>query len=128
MVDPKAFPGGDAFVEFIQDRKILIADSSSVTRSSLARILNDLGVKGGQISLVSTMEQALEEIPRFRPHVVVAEFDLGKRCGLDLIQLQRETHPEQARECIFIIVAGNTSQSAVARAAEEDVDAYIVKP
>jgi len=127
-VDPKSFPGGDAFVEFIQDRKILIADASSVTRASLSRILNELGVKGNQISLVSTMEQALEEDSAFSPARRDRRVDLGKRCGLDLIQIQREKHPEQARECVFIVVAGNTSQSAVARAAEEDVDAYIVKP
>ena len=128
MTEAKTFLGGDAFAEFIQGRKILIADPSSVTRSSLCNILQDLGTKESQISLVTTYEQALEEIPRFKPHVVITEFDLGKRCGLDLLQTQRETNPEESRNCIFIIVAGNTSQSAVARAAEEDVDAYIVKP
>ena len=32
------------------------------------------------------------------------------------------------KDSLFVLVTGNTSQTAVARAAEEDVDAYIIKP
>ncbi|MGZ6469435.1 MAG: hypothetical protein ACXWQJ_19185, partial [Bdellovibrionota bacterium] len=46
---------------------------------------------------------------------------------LALLQRQRETRPESMKS-IFILVTKNSSQSAVAQAAEEDIDSFIMKP
>ena len=62
-----------------------------------------------------------------KPKVVICDYMIGQRSGLDLLQIQRSVVPE-SKDCLFILVTGNTSQSAVARAAEEDVDSFILKP
>jgi CheY-like chemotaxis protein len=117
-----------AFAKFLETRKILIADASATARSGLFKIFQELGAKNNQIILVNSFSQAAQQIAQVKPHIVVAEYDLGRRCGLDLLQSQRQQMPEETKQMVFIVVTGNTSQTAVAKAAEEDIDAYILKP
>lgn len=118
----------EAFTKYLSTRRILIADPSATARSGMFGIFKDLGAAPNQIVLVNTFKQAVDQIAAIRPDIVVAEFELGKRCGLDLLQTQREQNPEATKKMLFVVVTGNTSQSAVARAAEEDIDAYVLKP
>jgi tetratricopeptide (TPR) repeat protein len=60
------------------------------------------------------------------PRLVLCDYMLGSRSGLDLLQSARV--PQESDNSVFILVTGNTSQGAVARAAEEDVDSFILKP
>lgn len=118
----------EIFGKYIANRKLLIVDTSSTARSGLFRVLQELGAKTSQIILSNTFQQAKELIEQQKPHIVIAEYELGKRCGLDLLQGLREQNPDYVKTSLFLIVTGNTSQSAVAKAAEEDIDSYILKP
>jgi two-component system chemotaxis response regulator CheY len=123
ITDPRA----KIFQKYIEDKKIVIADTSAVSRTSLAGLLNSMGAKQGNISLVPNYQMAEAEIENRKPHIVICDYDLGKKCGLDLLQMQRQQNPD-FRNSLFILVTGNTSQSAVAKAAEEDIDTFILKP
>ncbi len=116
------------FAKYLENRKVLIADPSTSSRSGLFAVFRDLGARSNLTLLVNTFGQAQATILSDKPHIVVAEYDLGKRCGLELLQSQRESRPEETKECLFVVVTSNTSQTAVARSAEEDIDAYIIKP
>ena len=116
------------FAKYLESRKVLIADPSTSSRSGLFAVFRDLGARSNLTLLVNTFSQAQATIISDKPHIVVAEYDLGKRCGLELLQSQRESRPEETKECLFVVVTSNTSQTAVARSAEEDIDAYIIKP
>jgi DNA-binding NtrC family response regulator len=115
------------FHAYITPRKIVIADESAAARTGLAKTLIDLGAKSTNIGLASSLHTAEEEMKRLKPHVVLCDYDLGKGCGLNLLQQQRKLQTD-VKESLFIMVTGNTSQSAVAQAAEEDVDTFIIKP
>lgn len=115
------------FEHWISTRKTLIADSSGASRKGLAKSMIGLGAKMSQIILVSTYEEAEKEIEKNHPDVVITDYEIGPRCGLDLLQAQRENNPD-TKKALFVLVTGNTSQSAVAQAAEEDVDTFILKP
>jgi CheY-like chemotaxis protein len=117
----------ELFQKFIATRKILIADESSSARSGVFAIFSKLGVKPFQISLASSLPDAEAEIIKSKPDIVIAEFNFGKHCGLDLLQRQRANNPD-VKKSIFLLLTSNSSQSAVARAAEEDCDAFILKP
>src|SRR5688572_15134958 len=121
-------PDQQIFAKFLSSRKILIADPSAAARSGIFRVFQDLGAKTNQITLVNSFKQALDQMEVVKPHIVIAEYELGRRCGLDLLQSQRQQQPEQTKDTLFVVVTSNTSQSAVARAAEEDIDAYVLKP
>lgn len=118
----------ELFEKFLQGRKILIADSNAAARSSLFNLLKEMGAKSSQLSLANTYQAAEQQIAELKPHVVIAEYEFGRDCGLELLRNQREQRPKELKECIFVVVTSNTSQSAAARALEEDIDAYIIKP
>ena len=128
MSSPKSNTEAATFAKYLEGKKILIADVSATARSGLFKIFQDLGAKSNQLILVNTFQQAAAQIPLIKPHIVLAEYDLGRRCGLDLLQTQRQQMPEETKQMVFVVVTSNTSQTAVARAAEEDIDAYVIKP
>lgn len=117
-----------SFEKWVYDKNLLIADPSASSRAGLAKTLVGMGAKTQHITLAPTYEIAEEEIKRINPHVVLCEYELGRKCGLELLQVQREQRLEETKNSLFILVTGNSSQSAVAQAAEEDVDTFVLKP
>jgi len=115
------------FREYLADRKVLIADSSGTARTGLKKTFIDMGAKQHNIFVAGTFEAAEEVIVKSQPQIVVCDYMLGRKCGLDLIQKQKKERPE-AKDTLFALVTGSTSQSTVAQAAEEDVDTFILKP
>ena len=115
------------FEKYIADKKILIADVSASSRAGLAKTMINLGAKATLITLAQSYAEAEQEMARIKPHVVLCDYNLGPRCGLDLLQEQRKQNPD-SKNSLFVLVTGNTSQSAVAQAAEEDIDMFILKP
>lgn len=115
------------FRKYVSDRKIVIADEAASSRAGLAKTLVELGAKTININMAGNLQVAEEEIARVKPHVVLCDYDIGRGLGLTLLQKQRQSQPE-TKSSLFILVTGNTSQAAVAQAAEEDVDTYIIKP
>lgn len=104
-----------------------MADTTSGSRARLARTLIELGANAHRIKLASSFEEAELEIKRHRPHLIICDFKLGEKKGLDLLPTYREElkNPELS---MFILVTSESSQSAVAQAAEEEIDTYILKP
>jgi CheY-like chemotaxis protein len=116
------------FKEYIRAKKITVVDSQASSRAALARTLVELGATIGQITLHSSFAAAKVTIKETCPDILLTEFDLeGGACGLDLLVSQRKAN-NQSKKSLFILITGNTSQAAVARAAEEDVDGYLLKP
>jgi CheY-like chemotaxis protein len=117
------------FRTFFQKRKIMIVDPESFSRAALAQVLIDLGASMHQIQLVSNYAEAHSMLMGgSRPDILLSDFDLDNGCcGLDLLATIRRKKVDTSQS-LFILVTGNTSQAAVARAAEEDVDGYLLKP
>jgi CheY-like chemotaxis protein len=119
---------GRQFREFIKNKRIVIADPHAHSRSSLTHMLIDLGALSKNIELTNSYFDCKQAIEREFPDLLISEYDLeGGRCGLDLLQDQRKMN-SKSQSSLFILITGNTSQAAVARAAEEDVDGYVIKP
>ncbi len=114
--------------EYLKSAHILIVDQNSSARVGLKKLLVSTGAKLHQIYLASMFEEAEDMIRTYKPGLVFCDYQIEGKFGLDLLQKQRQEHPKETQQCIFILVTGNTSQSAVAQAAEEDIDAYILKP
>jgi CheY-like chemotaxis protein len=115
------------FATFIADKKVLVADPGSAARAGLAKAIVDLGAKTQNVLMAKNYDDAKKIITEQKPHLVLTEFELGRSSGLNLLQEQRAQYPESVKS-LFILVTSNTSQSAVAQAAEEDVDTFVLKP
>ncbi|NUM89734.1 MAG: response regulator [Bdellovibrionales bacterium] len=118
----------DLVAQYLSASDVLIVDEGMSARVGLKKALVDMGAALEKIHLASTLEEAEETIRQKRPRVVFCDFEIRGKSGLALLQKQRSERASESRECLFVIVASNTSQSAVAQAAEEDIDAYLLKP
>jgi CheY-like chemotaxis protein len=118
----------DWVAEYLAAHQILVVDANSSARTSLTATLVQMGANRHQMALVGSVEEARSEIKRIKPRLVFCDFIVGKESGLDLIKEQRKEYGPDANQCVFVLVTANGSQSAVARAAEEDVDTFIIKP
>lgn len=115
--------------DYLSDNHILILDAVSSGRTNIASCLTKFGGARSKMSLVGSMADAREEIKRVKPKVIFADFMIGKESSLDLIQFQKsQFEKEGIKDNLFVLVTSNASQSAVAQAAEEDVDTFIIKP
>lgn len=117
-----------AFAKWVGDKKIVIADASSSSRANISNSLTQMGAKIANIRLCANFADAMHALETIKPHLVLADYDLGKSCGLELFQSLKEIAPQEIKNTVMILVTGNTSQTAVAKAAEEDCDSYILKP
>ena len=116
------------FSKYLSTASALIADPSSSSRVRLGHTLAELGARQNSIAFAGTYEEAILVIKERKPKIILCEFALGVLLrGLDLLQEQRTQDPG-SKDTVFALITGNTSQSAVAAAAEEDVDTFIIKP
>lgn len=115
------------FNTFIGEKNILIADSNQSVRLSLSRVLSEMGVRSAQISLASKYHEAKDQLDAKAHEIVICDYHLDSRYGLELAPIHRNKRPN-IEERLFVLVTGNSNESTVAEAAEEDVDAFILKP
>jgi tetratricopeptide (TPR) repeat protein len=76
---------------------------------------------------VGSLQEAQQVIDEHKPMLVLSDFTLKGGSGFDLFSHARKHSPE-LKEATLILITANISQSAVAKAAEEDVDSFIIKP
>jgi DNA-binding NarL/FixJ family response regulator len=74
-------------------RTIYLVDDHPVIRKGLAELINqrqDLAVCGA----ASTPEEALQQVPRLKPDLVVVDLALQDSSGLDLLRILNTRHPD----------------------------------
>lgn len=117
----------ELFKEFLSKNVLMVADKSSASRRRLVKTLVDMGAKRNQIHSVAHFAEALEIINNEKPKLVLSDFRLKGGSGFDLFKAYRE-QDQRLNDTALVMITSNITQSAVAKAAEEDVDSFIIKP
>ncbi len=117
----------DIFRDYIQKIDVLIVDKNPSSRSRLLKIMYDLGCKRNKIFTAGEMAEAEELIANKNIGIVLSDYFIGGGSGFDLFKMVRQKFPDK-KELSLILVTSNISQTAVAKAAEEDVDSFVIKP
>jgi len=115
------------FNDYIATNEILVVDKNSSSRNRLMKIMVDLGAKRHMIHTAGHLEEAVQLIDTKKIGIVLSDYTIGGGSGFDLFKAVREKNPNN-KKLSLILVTSNISQSAVAKAAEEDVDSFIIKP
>jgi CheY-like chemotaxis protein len=123
----KAEKKKELFKEFLSNNTILVVDKSSASRRRLTKTLVDLGSKRNQVHSVAHYSEAVDIIEKEKPQLVLSDYAINGGSGFDLFSDYRKLHPDEKKSTL-ILITSNISQSAVAKAAEEDVDSFIIKP
>jgi tetratricopeptide (TPR) repeat protein len=112
--------------ELFEGHFCLIVEPSASFSSVIMGVLKSLGISPEQVIMAHKFEAAELIITEKKPKLLITEYDINGKLGLSLIETQSEHFDSMSR--ISIIITSNTNDSAVAEAAEEEVDAFIVKP
>lgn len=117
----------EIFKKFIEENEVLIIDKNTSSRNRLLKIFFDLGAKRHMIHTAGHLDEATEIFETKNIGVVLSEYVIGGGSGFDLFKKIRSQKPDEKFPCL-ILVTSNMSQTVVAKAAEEDVDSFIIKP
>lgn len=113
--------------DFFENKKIVIVDHSPACREGVKGVLLDYGVYDNQVKTFSRFDEAQQYIEAEKPSVIMTEFAFKEDSALELIPVVNSYLKSQLDK-LFVIVTNNATETAVAEAAEEDVDAYVLKP
>ena len=111
---------------FLKTAKCLLVEPSSAFLTNIASCLTLLGAKKENILLAIRIEDAMALAEQHRPNLIITEHQIADKFGLDLIERVDQLVGELNR--VAILATRNSSDTAVAEAAEEQIDAYILKP
>lgn len=112
--------------EFLEGSVCLIVEPSSSFTMTLQACLSEFGIPLAQILTAKRIEEAKRIVNEMRPKLIITEYDVPPGMGLELIEMQEGQRSPNDR--IAIVATRNSSDSAVAEAAEGAVDAFILKP
>lgn len=116
----------EIFKSFIDKYEVLVVDKNTSSRSRLLKIMSDLGSKRHMIHTAGSLQEATEIINTKNIGVILSDYFIAGGSGFDLFKMTREKFP--GKKICLILVTSDLTQSTVAKAAEEDVDSFIIKP
>ena len=115
------------FLKFVEGNSILILDQNPSARNYVFTLLKLLKVKESSIFQCAAYAEGQKIIDQEKPKLIICDYLLDQKSCLDLTPRQRK-HYKNPNECLFVLTTANTAQITVAKAAEEEIDAYILKP
>lgn len=115
------------FTAFLESNDVLVLDPNTTSRRRLAKTIGDLGAVRQNVHSFGHYSEAVKIIEMHKPQLIISEYSIGDGSGFDLFKMVRETYPDE-KKMVLVLVTADISQSAVAQAAEEDVDSFIIKP
>ncbi len=113
--------------QFLETYEVLIVDKNPSSRNRLLKTMCDLGSKRHMVHSTAGLVEAEEIIATKKIGIVLSDYFIIGGSGFDLFKMIREKNLNNKDLCL-ILVTSNISQTAVAKAAEEDVDSFIIKP
>lgn len=111
---------------YLNSQGALVVEPSSAFYAVIQSCLTSFGMEGKRILMANTYKDALTILKTEKPKILITEYMIGKHFGLSLIEAHDEIFDSLSR--VSIMVTKEASDNAVAEAAEEQLDAFIVKP
>jgi len=104
--------------------KILLVDDMANMRKTLRSMLFMIGYK--TIFEADDGDTALSKLRSAPMDLVIADWNMPRMPGVDLLSEIRDD--SMLRDLPFIMITAEVDDAQITRAAEEDVDGYIIKP
>lgn len=113
--------------DFLTQKKVLLLCEGPFTKAAIKRAFVSKGARPENIHTAKTIEEAYTMMQQQVFEVVVADYQFQNHYGLELAETHR-AYPIPNSEKIFMIIANSGEAQAVADAADEEIDAYAIKP
>lgn len=102
-------------------RKIVVADDEPEILKVLRRCLEE---NGYQVETVEDGEKAIKAIEKINPHIVLLDYRMPEKDGMEVLKWIKETTPEMA----VIILTAHGSETMAVSFMKAGADDYIPKP
>ncbi len=113
---------------FLSTKKALIIDSSKAFRDAIRQALVDMGIPNTSIFSGFDFYRGESILLEKKPEIIFSEFEIKNVYALDfLVPKHVKNYPDQLNR-IYIIATSNKTDTAVAEAAEGEIDGYVLKP
>lgn len=116
----------EALAAVFDNQICLIVEPSASFVSAIRACLKGMGLNNTRVVIATKFREAKPVIAELKPRILICEYDLDGENGIGLVEAQQAVVSDPLR--IAIIVSKNPSDSAIAEAAEEQVDSFILKP
>ena len=105
----------------LQGMHIMVLDDDPSIQRSLARALRGLG---GEVKTAGSLHEAKLQLETHTPDVLLADLQLHKGTGLDLLPFYQQRFPEG----LFYLITGHGSVDSAVTALKQGVRDYLLKP
>ncbi len=117
--------GSNRIREFLTNQTCLVVEPSNAFASAVKMCLTSLE-ESVRVVFTRNYSDACAKIDTLRPRLLVTEYHIEGNFGLGLIEQHRNAIGDDLR--VSILITRNADDSVIAEAAEEQVDAYLLKP
>lgn len=104
--------------------KFLVVDDVANMRKTLRSMLRMIGFT--DVTEADDGDTGLAKLRQQKMDFVIADWNMPRMPGVEMLRHIRED--PMLRDMPFLVITGEVDEAQVVRAAEEDVDGYIVKP
>jgi PAS domain S-box-containing protein len=104
---------------------VLVVEDDDLARDGLALVFEDYGAR---VTTAASVAEALDELGRAWPHVLISDISMPREDGYVLIRKVKELARSVGRELPAIALTGFTSHEAQARVLAAGFDAFVAKP
>jgi two-component system nitrate/nitrite response regulator NarP len=101
--------------------RILLADDDPLTRAGIKMLLSDTAFE--VVCEVSNGASVLEELPKARPDLLLLDFDMPERNGVEVLQTLRERNDERG----VILLTGRIPDRRVYEAMQIGLNGLVIK-
>ena len=105
--------------------RVLLVDDDAMVRDVIDRLLVEFG---GRVVAVAGVAEALDALPRARPHVLVSDIDMPGENGYALIRTMRALPPDLGGRTPAVCLTGRDAAENEAHALRAGFQHYLTKP
>ncbi len=127
MSQSNSSPTPTNFLDAVANFSALVVDPSASFGQVIVSCLKELGFAENKIFFSRKYNESNEIINKEKPQILITEYFVDRKLGMQLIHQQASVLPKESMR-VSVLVTHNRSASAIAEAAEELVDDYILKP
>jgi tetratricopeptide (TPR) repeat protein len=117
----------DTVKDWIAGKKVLICASNGTDRTAWKKLSVDVGVPVNMIETSEDFEQSVEKLEKEKYQIVFCSNEIKGGSGLDLIKKHKEVVVNRGH-AMFFLFSNKNSMAIACAAAEEEVDAFLIKP
>ncbi len=106
--------------------EVVVVDDCPIMVKLLGMILNSMDIK--KLHCTTDPERALEDISKYRPHLVITDLLMNTIDGMAITKAIRFSPDEEIRHTPIFVLSGFTDKECVLQARDAGVNEVLAKP